>query len=1043
MNTTPFENRAAWWGRGLFLAALLLYLATLSPGFFPGISAALVAGHLGLHAFPATMHHVWGWIIAAIAAVPIGPLAVRLHVFGAVCSAVSVWLLFQITVRLRRQRAFEQGMPHADAERVRLFSAIFAAVALAISIPFWITATRAHPISLSLMLMLAAFFLLLRYGEDGRFSRLVLAVALYAVGMADYASLLLYAPIFGLMLLIYQYQHGHLQWGNLFKLLGVALLGAAPVLLAAALYTQSDAYAWREFKHYGMVVWYMLLDQYRFVLRALPRVGWLTVGVVSFLPWVAVYGMGISRRSLSMGTWFGSALLCALLSALGVVLLLDVMISPWALTQDQPLLITPYVLIAMWTASVAGYWLALAQRIPGAAGVVISRAWMIIAIGFLAVVGARNVREASGRDGRVFARYASEVVDRVDKQAILLSASPFDDLVLLEARARGNKLKSINLRQSQSLAYRRYIAGLFDDPRLKSLAEINVQPLMVEWFARETNIAERVAVLDLADLWMAAGRIPEPRGPMYVGHVPGTPVNIEELAGDNRKYWTTFAAPASALHWAPRHPAAAAVRLLLAQSAKSANNLGVLWEEIGQPALAEEAYRKARQFDTNNISSLVNLHALLQRQGNPEAAELERTIEGLITREAVRRQLWSLSYHQGAIRSPELYASRGWAWAMSGKPALAAENLRQAIDLGGESSALRLALSALDAAQEGAESAEEVLQAELERDPKNLEAAVGLYRLAIRRGQFSIARGRLEALRELKVGEEFLRTEEALLEVLSGNTERAATLLADIVRRTPDNIRAWAALAVVAGERNDAKTVREALDRLQQARRATPAVRYMAAQVALREGDRVGARRQLEQILRQEPRHAPAMELMIRLAMMEGDRAGAEAMVERLVANDPRHPFANYMLGAMQAIRGQYLLAESSYRVALESRRTPEALNDLAYVLTRLNRHAEALPLIEECMRISELNGAAWSTYGIILLAMDRYAEAENALQKALISHPESVEVQYNLARVFEKTGRRQDALKLAESISARSGELLRDDQDGLRDLLRRLRSGG
>lgn len=1045
MNSRPFEQRAQRWGCGLFIGCLLLYIGTLSTGFFPGLSATLVASHLGLHAFPPTMHHLWGWLIDVLAAVPLGPLAIRIHLFGALCSAASVWFLFQIVIRLRRQRPFEQGMPQVDAERVRLFTAVYAAITFAISIPFWITATRAHPISLSLMLVLAAFFLLLRYGEDGRFGRLMLAAGLYAAGMADYASLLLYLPIFVLIALIFLYQHGQLQWRNLFKLIGIALLGVIPLLVAAALFTQSEAYAWREFKSYGMVVWYMALDQYRFVLRALPRVGWLTVAVVSFLPWFAVYVMGISRRSLSAGVWFGTAFLCFLLLALGVVLHLDVMISPWALTGDQPLLVTPYVLIAMWTASVAGYWLALAQRLPGAAGPIARRVLIALCILFLGAVGLRNARLAAGTDGRLFNRFAQEVLDRVGNRSLLVSASSFDDLVLLEARSRGRALASINVRQSESLAYRRYIASLFDAPRLKSLAEIGIQPLLVEWFARETNIAERLAVLDLADLWMAAGRIPEPRGPLYTGHPPGERVDAEALVSDNRNYWKAFARPAAArTSWPPRHPAASAIRLLLAQAAKSANNLGVLLEEIGHPDLAEEAYREARNFDTNNISSMVNLHALLQRQSREEEArDLEQRIESLISRDAVRRHLWSLSYHQGTIRSPELYAGRGWAWAMSGKPALAAENIRQAIDLGGDSSALRLALASLDAAAEGADSPEEVLQSELERNPQNVEAAIGLYQLAIRRGQFSVARGRLDALREMKVSEDFLRTEEALLEVLSGNTGRAATLLAEIVRRTPDNLRAWAALAVVAGERNDAKTVRDALDRLQQARRASPAVRFMAAQVALREGDRAGARRQLEQVLRQEPRHLPAMELMIRLLIMDGDRAGAEAMIERLVAADPRNSFGNYMLGAMQALRGQYQLAESSYRVSLESRRSPEALNDLAYVLTRLNRHAEALPLIEECMRVSELNGAAWSTYGLVLLAMNRLAEAETALQKALAVRPESVEVQYNLARVFERTNRRAEALKLAESISARSAELLRDDQDGLRELLGRLRSGG
>jgi predicted Zn-dependent protease len=1041
MMTFDYETRVRWWGRALFVVALLIYGATLSPGFFPGASASHVASHLGVHAFPPTMHHVWGWLIAAAAAIPIGPLAFRVHAVGAVCAATSVWLLFQIMTRLKRSRVFEEGMPRETAERVRLFTALFAAAALAIAPPFWMAATRAHPLSLSLTLMLAAFYLILRYGEEGGARRLYASVLMYAVGMANYASLVLYLPIYVLLALIFIYRQGQLRWGMLFKLTALGLAGAIPLLLAAALYRVSDAYGWREFSHIGQVLWYMLLDQYRFVLRAVPRVGWLTVGVVSVLPWIAVFGLGISRRSISAGSLFGGALLSLLLTALAVGVFLDIKISPWALTGDQPLLISPYVLIAMWTASLAGYWLAVCRPHRAAMNRAVAGFWTALAFGFLGFVAVRNHSVASGADGRWFARYAREIADRVGDRPYLVSGSPFDDLLLLEARARGRRLDAINLRQAQSLAYRRYVASLFDEPRYKSLAVVNLQPMLLEWFARETNIAERVAVLDLADLWMAAQRIPEPRGLLYAGRAPEDPLDVAALASDNRAFWQAFAIPASERVWHDRHPAAAAVRGMLAQSAKAANNLGVLWEETGHPDLAEEAYRNARRFNTNNISALVNLHALLKRQGRDEAASIEALIERQISMSDVRRQLWALSYHHGVIRTPELYAGRGWAWAMSGKPALAAENIRQAIDLGGESAALRFALAALDAAQEGTGDAEEALLAELERDPSNRSAAIGLYQIALRRGRFDVARGRLDALRNLNVGKQFIETEEAILHALSGDTARASEALAEIVRREPDNLRAWAALAVVAGERQDSKTVREALDQLQQARRASPAVRFMAAQIALREGDRAGARRQLEQILRQEPRHSPALELMIKLSMMEGDRDGAEAWLDRLIANEPRHPFGNYLLGAMQAMRGQYPLAESSYRVSLETRRSPETLNDLAYVLTRMNRAAEALPLIEECLRVTNLDGAAWSTYGIVLMALNRYAEAETALQKALAARPESAEVQLNLARVLERTGRRAEALKLAESLISRSGELLRDDQDGLRDLLRRLRS--
>ncbi|HMP76935.1 MAG TPA: tetratricopeptide repeat protein [Kiritimatiellia bacterium] len=1040
MKSTDATGRATVWGRVLFVLSLLLYVFTLSPGFIPGASSSYVASHLGVHPFPPLVNHVWGWMIRLFAAVPVGELAVRVHLFGAICSAASVWLLFQIMMRLRRPRTFEEGMPRAASERVRLFSAIVAALALALAIPFWMAATRAHPLAFDLSLLLLAFHLLLRYSTNGRLSYLYISVLVYAVGLTDFATLVLFLPVYVPMALFHAWRQQHLTWGLFFRLFGLSLVGLAPQFIAALLYMKNDAFVWREFSHYGQVLWYMWRDQYMLVLRSLPRVGWLTVGVVSLVPWVAVFLLGVGRKSASAGAWLGTAILGLLLSVLAGVVLTNTLVSPWVLTRDNPLLITPWVMIAMWAGSMAGYWLALFQR--AASGV-----WNRIGYGFAGVViaallaiGVRNFEIASGSVGRWFADYARQVVDRLDDHTVLVSASALDDLVALEAHARGKPLSIINIQAAQQLAYRRYVGSLFDDARYKSLTEVGIQPLLLEWFARETNIASRVIVLDVADLWMAARLQPEPRGLLYRGRAPDQPADVDAIAEDNRAFWRAFAGPLSARHVAPTHPAAPALRHLSAQTAKSANNLGVFWEEAGRADLAVEAYEQARQFDTNNISSLVNLHALFQRENRPEAEALAAQIDALISREQVRRYLWSLSFHHGVIRSPELYASRGWAWAMSGKPALAAANLRQALDLGGDSAALRMALSALDETQDGPDSPEEVLQAELERNPANLSAALGLYRQAVRRGQFSVARGRLEELRRMNAPADLLALEEALLEILTGNTDQAAVLLGEVVRRNPEELRAWAALAVIANERNDAKAVQEALDRLHQARRASPSIRYMAAQVAVRHGDRAGARRQLELVLRQEPRHVPALELMTRLLMAEGDRENAEAFVDRLISADPRHPFGNYLLGAFQTLRGQYALAESSYQASLEARRTPETLNDLAYVLSRLGRHREALELIEECLRTNELRGAAWSTYGQILLALDRFNEAETALQQALANNPESIEVQLYLARVYEKKGQRAEALKLAENILPRSGELLRDDQDGLRDLLKRLR---
>lgn len=1044
MNKNTLSPRARLTGQILFGVALLLYIATLSTGFFAGQSASLVSSHLGLQPFPPMVNHVWGWVIRLVAAIPVGPMAVRVNLVGAVCSAASVWLIFQIMMRLRYSDMFQQRLPTETVKRSQWFSALVAGLALMTAIPFWIVATRAHPLAFDLMLLLLSFHLLFRFGENGRASYINAAVLVYAIGMNDFATLILFFPVFAPFVLVQLYRFQELRASVVLRLIGIALLGLAPQFIAAALYAKSAAFEWRQFTHYGEVLWWMWHDQYMLVMRSLPRVGWLTVGVVSVLPWLAVFALGIGRRSPSAGSWLGTALMCGLLTALAGAVLANTLISPWAITQTNPLLVTPYVLIAMWTGSIAGYWLASMQRANEGAWQKIGYVFMTIVLVALVGLGVRNASTANGRAGRWFSRFANETLDRVGDRPTLISVGAFDDVVLLEARARGKSLNLINLRAASQLPYRRYLASLFpENARLRSLAEIGVQPMLTEWFTTATNLESQVAILDISDMWMTAGLLAEPHGLLYLGRAPDAAQDLEALAADNRLFWTHFAEPMSKALPKKENPAYIWLRSLVAQSAKSANNLGVFLEEAQDAKLAEEAYRESLTFDPQNVSALVNLHALYQRQNRPEAADVEKDVEAIISLDKVKQNLWSLSYNYGVIRSPELYARRGWAWAMSGKPALAAQDLRAAVDLGGENNALRIALAALDDEGRIADVPENILQAELASNPQNIRVAMDLYRVAMQRGQFDVARARLNEVEKMKdAPKELIKLEGALLDGLVGNNERAAASLAQIVRDRPENLRAWAALAVVAGQQNDAKTVQEALDRLQQAKRASPSIRFMAAQLALRQGDRAGAKRQLDEILRAVPGHAPALELLLRLQMMEGDRENAERTVERLIAVNPQSAFGNYMLGAFQALRGQYVLAESSYRASLAQRRDPSTLNDLAYVLTRQKRYNEALPLIEECMRTTDLQGAAWSTYGLVLLQLNRLDEAETALQSALAENPESAETQLNLAQLYEKKGQKAEALKLAESITSRSAELLQDDQDALRDMLKRLRSG-
>ena len=164
------------------------------------------------------------------------------------------------------------------------------------------------------------------------------------------------------------------------------------------------------------------------------------------------------------------------------------------------------------------------------------------------------------------------------------------------------------------------------------------------------------------------------------------------------------------------------------------------------------------------------------------------------------------------------------------------------------------------------------------------------------------------------------------------------------------------------------------------------------------------------------------------------------AATEFISTVDPGNAFGNYVLGSLQLFNEQYALAESSYRASLAANRAPEVINDLAWLLRRRGARDEAMTLIQESLALNDRNGAAWDTYGSLLLSANRIEEAEEALQKALALRPESASITLNVALLYEKKAQYKDAMRLAEDLMARPTELTREEYDLLRELKKRLR---
>lgn len=1039
-------------GPFIFLFCLTVYLLTLSPGAYPGESSRTIVQYSGLDPFPALAHPVYSLAAQVLAAIPLGALEVRLNVFNAICAALCAWLVYLIGSRIPHDRTFEEVMARFSAPFVQTFSGVVSALLFAFAIPIWIVATRAHTASLDLLLLLSSFYMLIMFGNTGKFGWACAASVVWGLGITEFATCIILAPLFGAAAIYYLWRAGQLRVSTVMALAGCGLGGLTIYLVYAAWYCTTPAYEWRMFKGYGDVLKYILLGQYHMITGGLPKHGWLTVWIVTFVPWLIVFAFRLpGSKSGTRGAWLGSYMLNGVLSVIALLILFNGRLSPWTMTGGRPLLVTPYVFFAMWAGYLAGYWYIAVghenrrdQEWAKAARRGFRFVFLPLVLIAVLVGAIRNVREADGRSGRLVSRFGDEVIKSLEGRTWLVSNGILDDQLVLAARRQGVDLHVLNAVPFGSAnAYTRYLATLFDEPRLKSMARIGLAPLMGELMATREDTPDLFAALAQSDMWYSGGFVPVPNKTLFLGVRADDPKPdpSQELA-KHEAFWKNYGEPLRKLAKNDDvTPAAPWNRWIVSHISRVANNFGVYLEETGRSDDAFVAYREALLLETNNISALMNMHALAKREERPDFQRLDDELNKYLkSMQATGRRMWSVSQVYGYIRSAEFYASRGWAWAMSGKPNLAASDMKYATELSGKQDSLQLSLGRMYFTQDMPEESGAAYLSVLKKDPDDQNALLGMLMVSMRKNDLDAARGYVSRLEDLKAPPLILEMHKATIEALSGNYAEAKDLLAHVVQDQPDHVQAWAALASVALELDDKATLDAALEKLRVMRVLPSSIRLTIAHIALVRNDRPSARHQLNELLRFQPGHVQALEMILRLDIYDRKRDLAEQHVQQLVSADRKNAFGNFFLGILQASHGDDALAEASFRVSLSQQRTTETLNELSWLLAKRGSYDEARTLVKESLAMVSENGSAWDTLGYIHLNTGNIEEAERAFQEALRLKPGDPEVVLHMALVMEKKGMNQESLRLADSLLSRPAEMDKETYDEVREIAKRLR---
>jgi tetratricopeptide (TPR) repeat protein len=189
------------------------------------------------------------------------------------------------------------------------------------------------------------------------------------------------------------------------------------------------------------------------------------------------------------------------------------------------------------------------------------------------------------------------------------------------------------------------------------------------------------------------------------------------------------------------------------------------------------------------------------------------------------------------------------------------------------------------------------------------------------------------------------------------------------------------------------------------------------------------ARREINELLREQPNHALGLMLLARLEQARGDAPSVLALTARCT-NDIRTARAAWLLrsAAHQAVgdsSAARAAAEKADRLpsdaplhdpfeaeTLSMRTDPRSLSDRAQVLLRSGQVTEARPLIEQLAREHPGFAETWLLTGRLRLLQRRPAEAEISLRRYLAQEPRSANGHFQLGMAMMEQQKFKEAIE-------------------------------
>lgn len=267
----------------------------------------------------------------------------------------------------------------------------------------------------------------------------------------------------------------------------------------------------------------------------------------------------------------------------------------------------------------------------------------------------------------------------------------------------------------------------------------------------------------------------------------------------------------------------------------------------------------------------------------------------------------------------------------------------------------------------------------------------------------------------------------------TGSHADAARVLQGVVEAQPRHAEAWELLLEALWLAHDDVQLQRCLDRFPDIVGLREDLPLLARGhlTALR-GNAHQAYQQYHEALQRRPGSRGVLEGITMAAVQRKDRDAAREHARRLLRIHPKSAHGHYVTAYLQMLDGDAKAAEQSLLRSLKERRTAEALNDLAWLLSEQGRHEEAERMAREAVAINEHAAAAWESLGGVLVRAKRLDQAEKVYRQALTLTADHIGAMISLADLFALQGKRAQALEFTARLAGMQDRLSADERNRL-----------